>query len=97
MHSQLDMKLKNMMTGYKTSIFVLMVFVTCVFIHQKFTAHLGILKYVGVNIIMSPVMNMLQQGDRMPENYWKKMTIESRADCGGHTAASCADCPQGLA
>ena len=79
MHALIVMKSKRMVTSYKTVIFVFMFLVICVFIQQKLTVHFGILKYEGVNIMLSPLVDMIQPGDRIPEDYWKNMKNGTRA------------------
>ena len=95
MNALIVMKSKRMVASYKTVIFVFVFFVICVFIQQKLTIHFGILKYEGVNIVMSPWVGMLRPGDRIPADYWRKLRLGNLTDCGHHTAASCAQCPQG--
>ena len=73
MNALIVMKSKRMVASYKTVIFVFVFFVICVFIQQKLTVHFGILKNEGVNIMLSPLVDMIQPGDRIPEDYWKKM------------------------
>ena len=79
MNALIVMKSKRMVASYKTVIFVFVFFVICVFIQQKLTVHFGILKNEGVNIMLSPLVDMIQPGDRIPEDYWKKMKIGTRA------------------
>ena len=79
MNALIVMKSKRMVASYKTVIFVFVFFVICVFIQQKLSIHFGILKYEGVNIMLSPLVDMIQPGDRIPEDYWKKMKNGTRA------------------
>ena len=77
MNALIMMKSKRMVASYKTVIFVFVFLAICVFFQQKLTVHFGILKYEGV--MLSPLVDMIQPGDRIPEDYWKKMKIGTRA------------------
>ena len=76
-------------------VFLLLIICVLVYIQLKLTVYFGILKYEGVNIVMSPWVGMLRPGDRIPADYWRKLRLGNLTDCGHHTATSCAQCPQG--
>ena len=96
MLAHLVVKSKKMLARHKNIVvFLLLIICVLVYIQLKLTVYFGILKYEGVNIVMSPWVGMLRPGDRIPADYWRKLRLGNLTDCGHHTAASCAQCPQG--
>ena len=80
MLAHLVVKSKKMLARHKNIVvFLLLIICVLVYIQLKLTVYFGILKYEGVNIMLSPLVDMIQPGDRIPEDYWKKMKKGTRA------------------